>query len=139
VQDKTQGLASAEDDPEGLIQGDLDDAADFSEQLGDTGLDALIGGLTGLAVSVPSIVGAQSTFLSGFSGQIGLTLDYVDGLVSADDAILDGLPIISAGADPASTLAELEAMATAAGAMAVNFALQNTLGRLQRNVAAITG
>lgn len=139
VQDQAQASAADGDDLESLIQGDMDDTSSFSNALGDSGLTSLVTTLTDSVNSVSSVVGAAASFLSDFSGQIADTLDYVDGLSSLEDAALDALPSIIGGGDPAVDIATLLSAASNSAAMAQTFGLSCTLGRLQKNVAAITG
>lgn len=139
VQDNAQAGADAGDDPENVIQGDLDDTFNFSESLGDSGLSALTDTLSGMVNSVPSITGAAASFLAGFSSQIADTLDYVGGMSDISDIALDAIPVLVSGGNPENIAAELLNAASESQTMATTFALNCTLGRLQKNVAAITG
>lgn len=138
-QNKTQASSDQGDDPESDIQGDIDDTADYADQLGDSGLSALTDALTTTAGSVSSIVGAPASFLTGFSTQIGTTLDYVSDLVDQADSGIDHLVGIAGGTAPDDMIETLEDAAGNSDTLATAFALKNTLGRLSRNVAAITG
>jgi hypothetical protein len=139
VQDLTQPSTADGDDPETDIQEDLDDTADDASNIGDSGLSALVGNLSLSAGSVSSIVGAPSSFLTSFSGQINDTLDYTDGLASDADGALSGLPAIISGMDAGMIATILNSAASNGSLMANSFALQNTLGRMLKNVNAITG
>lgn len=139
VDDRTQADSQDGDDPESDIQDDLDDASGLSDEIGDTGLSGLMDGVFSSANSVSSIVGAPSSFLTGFSGQIGGALFYVDGLAGAADGALGTLSGIVSGGDPVSMALSLAEAGQETETMSETFAMGNTLGRLAGEVSAITG
>lgn len=139
VDDRTQPATQDGEDPETSIQGDLDDAQGYSDTIDDAGLSDLMDGISSTAISVPSITGASSSFLSGFSGQISGALSYVTGLANGADEDLVGQPLITAGLDPAVLASSLLSDDSDSNLLANANAMQNTLGRLLRNVNAITG
>lgn len=138
VDNRTQPNTDVGDSPESVLQGDFDDAAGFSDSIDDTGLSGLMGILSNTVASVPSITGAGSTFLATLTGNVTATRGYVGGLESGADALLSGLPSIGPGTSAATVASTLAAAASQSDLMANSFAMDKTLGRLSRNIAAIT-
>lgn len=141
VQDNVQPVTQDdEDDPESSMQGDVDDAGDDADDLGDGDFSSAITTVQNDISSVPSITGGSVPFLGQLSSDVASAGSIVENLSNAADNEMNevGASVnFASGANPAAMVQNLTAMQASAGELSISFKASNTLTRLGKNVASI--
>lgn len=141
VSDNTQPVTDdGEDDPETVMQGDVDDANTSSDAISDDGLSAAVGAINADLTQAQSITGGSVPFLNTLSADVGTAVGVAQNLEGTFDGETDTLgqaTLFAAGTSPASMAAHLAAAAGVTSSLANADGAANALVRLGKNVSNV--
>lgn len=132
--------AEADDDADQAVDQDMQTAAGLGADIGDSGLNALIGQVQSALDALPSVVSAAPSQLLGVLAPVQAAQAQVTviaaGLTSAIDGDAD-FGGLTAGADPGALVTAFNATTTAALALPNVYAAGGLLGRVATNLGAV--
>lgn len=140
VTDNVQPNTEEGDDPESDMQGDLDDASDYSDAMDDSGFTSPLDTVTGDLSGVQSITGGSVPFLTQFSSDISSAASYATNLSNTLDTEVSTLglgSLYASGTNPATMAANLLSLSSAATELPNAFGAANTMTKLGKSVASI--